>query len=545
MITMKQRFDWSQELNQLITKSLVTQFGLDFLLLEDKKGGNVDTIHNVRQGIWATKSEKQRYEQRESYDSHAYHRHENYIDKGRRDKAAQQQGTLKDHYRTDKNLSYGENRDLDHVKSAYEIHHDAGRILAEKNGVELANQDSNLCSTTSSINRTKKQHSIPEFLEKLPQTIKNREVELIDLNKKLKQMPRNTAQQKHERQKVQDQIDKKQQSLEQLKQVDPDEMRKIDQAARHSYDQQINQSYYTSSKFFKNSIDAAMKTGFKMGLRESIGLIFAEIWFELKQQIPSLQAKYSKIEFKISEFFLELKQIILNIFERVKLRFKDIVNSFKDGIISGILSNITMTIVNIFLTTTKFWGRVIREAGSNLINIVKLVFFNPDNLSTGELTKATFKLLSASIGVIAGILIHQNLVVVEALPFGGEIRVFLTALSTGIITLALNYFIEQSPIMLKLWKFLDQFKSKDEKILDYYKEINAELNRYLLELNQLEFNINIDDLEKFAHNLKSANTEMERHAILKQQVEKEDIKLPFEMGNSDSVRNWLLAKARK
>jgi hypothetical protein len=47
-------FDWSDEINQVVTKSLVTTFGLDFLLFEDKKGGDVDTINNVRQGIWAT-----------------------------------------------------------------------------------------------------------------------------------------------------------------------------------------------------------------------------------------------------------------------------------------------------------------------------------------------------------------------------------------------------------------------------------------------------------------------------------------------------------
>ncbi|HRN46290.1 MAG TPA: hypothetical protein PLH20_16200, partial [Flavobacterium sp.] len=66
-------FDWSDEISQVVTKSLVTTFGLDFLLFEDKKGGDVDTINNVRQGIWATEAEKKKYENREKYDSTAYH----------------------------------------------------------------------------------------------------------------------------------------------------------------------------------------------------------------------------------------------------------------------------------------------------------------------------------------------------------------------------------------------------------------------------------------------------------------------------------------
>lgn len=60
-------FDWSGEINQVITKSLVTTFGLDFLLFEDKKGGDVDTIQNVRQGIWATETEKTKYENKGDY----------------------------------------------------------------------------------------------------------------------------------------------------------------------------------------------------------------------------------------------------------------------------------------------------------------------------------------------------------------------------------------------------------------------------------------------------------------------------------------------
>lgn len=166
------KFDWSDEINQVMTKSLVTTFGLDFLFFEDKKGGDVDTINNVRQGIWATEVEKKKYENRQEYDSAAYHQHENYIQRGRADKISQKNGNLKDYYRQDENLELGENRDLDHVIAAHEIHNDAGRILAELDRVDLANQDSNLSSTASSINRTKKHHSIDKFLEKLPETIK-------------------------------------------------------------------------------------------------------------------------------------------------------------------------------------------------------------------------------------------------------------------------------------------------------------------------------------------------------------------------------------
>lgn len=62
-------YNWQKEVNDTIVQSLVTSFGLDFLLLKDKKGGDVDTVHNVRNDIWATEEEKNRYQDRGEYDS--------------------------------------------------------------------------------------------------------------------------------------------------------------------------------------------------------------------------------------------------------------------------------------------------------------------------------------------------------------------------------------------------------------------------------------------------------------------------------------------
>lgn len=536
-------FDWSDEINQVVTKSLVTTFGLDFLLFEDKKGGDVDTINNVRQGIWATEAEKKKYENREKYDSTAYHQHHNYIQKGRNDKQAQENGALKDNYRKDKNLSKGQNRDLDHVISAHEIHNDAGRMLAEVDGVALANQDSNLSSTTSSINRTKKQHSVDKFLDNLPETINNREIELSKLNQALEGMPQSTPQERHELQQVQDKIRKKQQSLDELKQVDSESMKKVDQKARAETEKQIN-SYYQSTKFFQASLTSAGIAGLKMGLRETLGLILAEIWFEIKAVIPSIYAKYKTVEFRVKNFLDDLKDTVLNIIERVKHRFKDVVSSFRDATITGIFASLSTTILNIFLTTTKIWGKIIRESWLNLIKIMKMAFFNPENLSTGELTKATFKILSASIGLIIGMLIHESLAALNSLPLGSLVVDFVSALTSGIVILTLNYFIEQSEIMQNFWAYLDRIKTKYEKVLDNFKEINKELDHYILELTQLEFGLNIDEISKFTEQLTNSSSELERNILLKQEIEKQEIKLPFEMGNAESTQNWLLGLVR-
>ena len=69
-------------------------------------------------------------------------------------------------------------------------------------------------------------------------------------------------------------------------------------------------------------------------------------------------AKYKQIEFKILDFLSDLKETVLNVIERVKVRFKDILKNFFSSGISGFFSSLTTTIMNIFLTTTKFWGKI-------------------------------------------------------------------------------------------------------------------------------------------------------------------------------------------
>ena len=67
------KFDWTAAIHDEVVKSLCSSFGLDFLLFEDKVGGDVDTIHNVRQGIYATKVENDKYVNKSSYNTHDYH----------------------------------------------------------------------------------------------------------------------------------------------------------------------------------------------------------------------------------------------------------------------------------------------------------------------------------------------------------------------------------------------------------------------------------------------------------------------------------------
>ena len=181
-------FDWTGELHKTVVQSLTTSFGLEFLLFDDKKGGDVDTIHNVRQGVWATDSEKEKYEQREIYNrkSLKVDEHKNYKEKNRIDSILQADGKLNDSYTGEKIPNKKGQRDLDHVISAKEVYDDPARLLAELDTTELVSRDPNLKSTNKSINRSKSALKVDGFLDnRLPKSIENTEVNIASKQKAL------------------------------------------------------------------------------------------------------------------------------------------------------------------------------------------------------------------------------------------------------------------------------------------------------------------------------------------------------------------------
>ena len=224
-----------KEYEKVIVESLITSFGLDFLL-NDRHGGDVDTILNVRkigkdsQMTYKNKINEETYNNLESYNSHEYHSHKNYVQKNKEVKSLREQGLLKDGY-TGEKLSKS---DLDHIVSAKSIHCDRGRVLSGLKGTDLANSNENLKATNPRTNRTKKADTMSKFLGKYGD-------EYTESQKK--------------------------------------NMNAIYNNAEKSYDRKINIAYYTSSNFSKDLTSAAANVGIRMGIRQALGLVFTEIWF--------------------------------------------------------------------------------------------------------------------------------------------------------------------------------------------------------------------------------------------------------------------------
>ena len=316
-------------------------------------------------------------------------------------------------------------------------------------------------------------------------------------------------------------------------------MRKRDKEAREPYNQRINQKYYTSSKFWQQSAGASAVAGLKMGTRQMLGLIMAEVWFELRTQLPKTLEQL-KINFSLDTFLENIQKTLQGIWQRIQLRFKDFLTNFKDGTFAGILGEATNTLFNVFATTQKMAIKIIRELWGNLVKVVKLLTFNPERLSPVELCKAVTSILSVGVATVVGTMIYTQLLPFFSFPFGGELAAFVSALVTGLVTLGLNYFLLHSKIANKLWAFIESIMPQDGTV-EKFKEINVELDRYLTELARLEFNLDADELEEFAQQLADCNDELQLSLLLKEEVERRNITLPYEIGNSASTNKWLVS----
>jgi hypothetical protein len=529
-------FPWADELEKTVVNSLVTSFGLDFLLFKDQKGGNVNTIHNVRNDVWANTSEKQVYDHRGDYNSKAYHQDANYIATGQQDNLLHTAGTLHDPYRTTK-MGAQEKRNLDHVISAKDIHDDPGRVLAGIDGVKLANQSSNLQSTQETVNKSKSQSSIDAYLLKLPGLISTHEATLARASKRLASLPRDTPEQQHKARELESKISRTKNKIVQLKAIDPDAMRKRDAQARAPYNQQINYTYYTSSKFIHQTAKAAGVAGLGMGTRQMLGMVMAEIWFELREQLPTLLAKL-RYKFSFEAFVESISASLKGIWARVQARFSAFLIAFKEGVFAGVLGSLTTTLFNILATTQVMAVKIIREVWGQLVKAIKLIVFNPDQLSFVELCQAVTSLTTICAATAVGSMAYTHLLPICSFPFGAELAAFASALLTGVVTLGLNYFLLHSSVALKLWGFIESL-TPHAGTIKQFQTINAELDRYLTELSRLEFNLDVEELQNFVDELESCNSETQRSEVLRHEVKAREIAMPYEIGNADSTRSWL------
>lgn len=520
--------DLLKQYEGVLIKSLITSFGLDLLFIQDRHGGDVDTIHNVRAAHngdtrfdgYANKQNQINYDLNGNYDkkkSSKYHSDPNYIAQNRTGSIQKKQGTLVDVY-TGKTVARNADIDLDHVISAKEIQNDPGRVLAGLDGVTLANQSTNLKHTNRSINRSKGAKTTQEFTSLLNEKRAERQGRIIELKSQSQ---------------LNDRDRKELNKLTQLESVDAKKMENAEKIAREHYDQQISKEYYSSSKFLNDTIQASYKLGFNMGIKQALGIILAEVIILIKKEIPQL-VKTMKNEFKLGLFFQKISEIIKQAFINVQTKYKEIIQGFANGVLSGILASLVTTLINIFVTSAKHVVKIIRESLSTIVGALNILIINPDNLPYGEVLKAVAILLSTGMSVILGTIVTEAMSKIPALniPIIGEVlTTFIGASVTGLMSVSLLYYIENSKQIKKIVDWLNQFKSSFDHKLDYFKKVHAALIAYVAELENIDldyFKLQVEMTNEIANQIEHTTSDQEINSTLSNIVEKYNVYLAYD-----------------
>ena len=413
-----------------VIHSIVTPFGIGRYIVAayDKTGGNVDTVHNVRKGIYATEKEQKRYDNIGEYNSYEYHSDPNYIAINRRYSQERKEGKAKD-YMTGKKLDSNQSHDLDHIVSAREIHEDRGRVLAEIDGKTLANTDTNLAPTTAGYNRMKKADSMEEFLAKKNERLKK----INELKSKDSLSPQEQKELKR---------------LEELSKIDDKKAMEADKKARKEINKKINITYYTSKKFVKNTAITSANEGAKMGMQQALGLIITEFFTAVFDELVDIVKNGWSANFEDNRFFSVLKDRLKRIGTKIKDKWKDTSVAFTEGFISGFISNLVTVVINAFVTTAKRAIRIIREGMFSLFKAIKTLIFPPENMTFKDALHEANKLLASGLIISVGVIVEQyidTLIKGTAIlePFSDVLTTVFVGAITGLSVAITVYYIDK------------------------------------------------------------------------------------------------------
>lgn len=487
-----------KQYERVIVESLITSFGLDFIM-KDKYGGDVDTIHNVRK-IGTDEKMKYKnevnakaYENRGEYSKHEYHGgNRKYQDTVKEAKNNAQNGIIEDSYipnndialSHDKNSSTDKVADLDHVVSAKTIHNDRGRVLAGLNGADLANSPENLKYTNAHLNRSMRDADIPEYIKNHPELPENVKKNMMDKYN----------------------------------------------VSRNSYEKKLQTSYYNSTQFRDDTLKAAKNVGKRMALRQALGFLFANIWFEIKDEFEKENINFG-LDMDLGKFFRAIGDGAKRGIEKTKSM--EFVAKIIEGGVSGFLASITTTLCNVFFTTAKHVVKIIRETWASLVQALKILLINPNGYFFGDRVRAAAKVLATGASVVVGSLVSGliDLTPLGKIPVIGNItQTFVGTLVSGVLACSFLYYLDNSKLIKNLVGFLNNFPSVEKSIeyfrlqADYLEEYAAKLMDIDIETFRKEVNI----YSEVAEDIENASSEEVLSEVLNNAIKQLNLHMPWE-----------------
>ena len=431
--------------------TIVSQFGLASLFIDSKDGGSVTTLHNFDKGITSSEADDLKY-QTYKLNNNGSRKWDDIREEIGYDKNFPKM--RKEHFKTNeqvidaytgKVLPKDRRTQLDHIVSAKEIESNSKNhlFLSTEERANMAIKDTNLAFTSESINTSKQDKSMSEFLEtkKRGKGITNKERYEIDEKKAMEK----------------------------------------DKIARKAIKAEINKA--TFKKYSTELLQTGAKDAAKMALYSSLGVVLREFLQAVFQTIKEIFANYKNESLK--ELFARFKTKIQGVVEKLKREWKDIFSNSIEGAITAFFSNLLVFAINLFATTLKKLVSMIRAGFVSLVQAVKIMVNPPENMTFEEASYQAAKIMiagligAASLGLAAAVekflqaIPGLQPIMMFPIPFlenqtvSDILAVTLTSVLAGVVTTIVIYSMDKFRENSRKSKLQIQLVRKSGMVVEY------------------------------------------------------------------------------
>lgn len=435
--------------------TIISQFGLSNVYDTFQNGGNVTTLHNAQKEVFEEQNQELKKQYNTEYNKDTRKKIYEKDFSNKRKEAFKNNEKIVDGY-TNKELLKDGRTHLDHVTSAAAIHKNnrARLFMTDEGRGKMAVNEKNLVFTDGSLNQSKGEHNVKEWVGRKSNKREITNAEHYEVNEK---SVRKVANKSEEHIK---------------KTVAMNEMR-----------------YYG-----KNISKTSIKQGLNMAQKQAVGVILIEItdlFFDFIVPFFKNWNQYHNMSDRRDAFLEGIKTNVDNLKQKLPSILENTLGVGFSGFISGAFSNVINTLVNTVVTTSAKFAKLLNDTFYTVIRMVKLIKNKPDDMTTEELNKEVFKLISlsltASLGVILVEEIKHALVATPLFLVSKSVAEVISAILMGIISASLLYAVDHFDEILHIVGESFEYIKYNSKVSA--KSIRENYEKILLKLDSTYLNI--------------------------------------------------------